>query len=145
MNFVIGDNGTDDEKQNSIFFVSSSGFLTDDLVSHEEKGQQKKYMGVCRLPGPVYHRYRRLDIILVPYGEFACAAMYFTGSAHFNRSLRALAKTKSMSLSEHSLNEGVVRRGSVKVHTGTPLATATERDVFSLLGVPFREPRERDW
>ncbi|KAJ3614650.1 hypothetical protein NHX12_018221 [Muraenolepis orangiensis] len=121
-----------------------SGFLTDDLVSHEENGQQKKYMGVCRLPGPHRH-HRRLDIIVVPYSEFACAIMYFTGSAHFNRSLRALAKTKSMSLSEHSLNKDVLRQGSAKVYGGTPVATATEQDVFRVLGVPFREPHERDW
>ncbi|CAL8358476.1 unnamed protein product [Boreogadus saida] len=121
-----------------------SGFLTDDLVSSEDNGQQKKYMGVCRLPGPG-RRHRRLDVIVVPYAEYACAVAYFTGSAHFNRSLRALAKTKSMSLSEHSLNRGVVRRGSVKVHGGTPVATATEEEVFSRLGVPYREPHQRDW
>ncbi|XP_075072378.1 DNA polymerase lambda [Mixophyes fleayi] len=120
------------------------GFLTDDLVSHEEIGNQKKYMGVCRLPGSG-HRHRRLDIIVVPYGEFACALMYFTGSAHFNRSMRALAKTKGMSLSEHSLNKNVVRNGSVKVNTGYPLPTPTERHVFEILGLPFREPHERDW
>lgn len=124
--------------------VCVSGFLTDDLVSHEENGEQKKYMGVCRLPGPG-HRHRRLDIIVVPYKEFACALMYFTGSAHFNRSMRALAKTKRMSLSEHSLNENVVREGSVKVFGGAPLATPTERDVFNLLGIPYRQPHERDW
>ncbi|XP_029290923.1 DNA polymerase lambda [Cottoperca gobio] len=119
-----------------------SGFLTDDPVSHEEKGQQKKYMGVCRLPG---HRHRRLDIIVVPHNEFACALMYFTGSAHFNRSLRAMAKTKRMSLSEHSLNKDVVRQGSLKVYGGTPFATLTEMDVFSVLGIPYRQPHERDW
>uniref|UniRef100_A0A3Q0RF23 DNA polymerase lambda n=1 Tax=Amphilophus citrinellus TaxID=61819 RepID=A0A3Q0RF23_AMPCI len=124
--------------------LHNSGFLTDDLVSHEENGEQKKYMGVCRLPGPD-QRHRRLDIIIVPYDEFACALMYFTGSAHFNRSMRALAKTKRMSLSEHSLNKDVVRQGSVKVHGGTPLPTPTERDVFIILGVPYREPHERDW
>ncbi|XP_041640372.1 DNA polymerase lambda [Cheilinus undulatus] len=124
--------------------LHDSGFLTDDLVSHEDNGEQKKYMGVCRLPG-LGQRHRRLDIIVVPYNEFACAIMYFTGSAHFNRSMRALAKTKRMSLSEHSLNKDVVRQGSLKVHGGTPLPTQTEKDVFSLLGIPYRQPHERDW
>ncbi|KAJ0044281.1 hypothetical protein NL108_003750, partial [Boleophthalmus pectinirostris] len=120
------------------------GFLTDDLVSNEENGEQKKYMGVCRLPGPS-QRHRRLDIIVVPYNEFACALMYFTGSAHFNRSMRAFAKTKQMSLSEHSLNKDVVRRGSLKVHGGTPVSTLTEKDIFNILGIPYRQPHERDW
>lgn len=127
-----------------ILFVLFSGFLTDDLVSHEENGAQKKYMGVCRLPGPG-QRHRRLDVIVVPYSEFACALLYFTGSAHFNRSMRALAKTKHMSLSEHSLNCNVVRHGTAKLGTGTPLSTHTEKDVFTQLGVPYREPHERDW
>ncbi|XP_054896914.1 DNA polymerase lambda [Poeciliopsis prolifica] len=124
--------------------LHDSGFLTDDLVSHEDNGEQKKYMGVCRLPGPG-RRHRRLDIIVVPYEEFACSLMYFTGSAHFNRSMRALAKTKNMSLSEHSLNKDVVRQGSLKMHGGNPLPTATEKDVFRLLGIPYRPPQERDW
>ncbi|XP_067995598.1 DNA polymerase lambda isoform X3 [Melanerpes formicivorus] len=122
-----------------------SGFLTDDLVSQEDNGAQKKYLGVCRLPGPA-QRHRRLDIIVVPYSEFACALLYFTGSAHFNRSMRALAKTKAMSLSEHALSTAVVRGpGGVKVASGRTLPTPTERDVFLQLGLPYREPSERDW
>ncbi|XP_034631289.1 DNA polymerase lambda [Trachemys scripta elegans] len=122
-----------------------SGFLTDDLVSQEDSGNQKKYLGVCRLPGPG-RRHRRLDIIVVPHGEFACALLYFTGSAHFNRSMRALAKTKGMSLSEHALHTAVVRGpGGRKVGPGLVLPTPTERDVFVLLGLPYREPTERDW
>nr|WKN12663.1 PolL [Haplophryne mollis] len=124
--------------------LRDSGFLTDDLVSNEENGEQKKYMGVCSLPGPD-HRHRRLDIIVVPYNEFACALLYFTGSAYFNRSMRALAKTKNMSLSEHSLKENVVRQRCLKVYDGSALATPTEKDVFNLLGIPYREPHERDW
>ncbi|KAK4821517.1 hypothetical protein QYF61_021920, partial [Mycteria americana] len=122
-----------------------SGFLTDDLVSQEDNGDQKKYLGVCRLPGPA-RRHRRLDIIVVPYSEFACSLLYFTGSAHFNRSMRALAKTKGMRLSEHALSTAVVRGpGGVKVASGRTLPTPTERDVFIQLGLPYREPSERDW
>ncbi|XP_025051052.1 DNA polymerase lambda isoform X3 [Alligator sinensis] len=120
-----------------------SGFLTDDLVSQED-GSQKKYLGVCRLPGPGRH-HRRLDIIVVPYAEFGCALLYFTGSAHFNRSMRALAKTKGMSLSEHALSTAVVRGpGGTKLAPGFALPTPTERDVFAVLGLPYREPPERD-
>ncbi|XP_010134245.1 PREDICTED: DNA polymerase lambda [Buceros rhinoceros silvestris] len=122
-----------------------SGFLTDDLVSQEDNGDQKKYLGVCRLPGPAQH-HRRLDIIVVPYREFSCALLYFTGSAHFNRSMRALAKTKGMSLSEHALSSAVVRGpGGVRLASGHTLPTPTERDVFLHLGLPYREPSERDW
>ncbi|XP_023402567.2 DNA polymerase lambda isoform X1 [Loxodonta africana] len=121
------------------------GFLTDDLVSQEQNGQQQKYLGVCQLPGP-RRRHRRLDIIVVPYSEFACALLYFTGSAHFNRSMRALAKTKGMSLSEHALSTAVVRdTQGLKVGPGWVLPTPTEKDVFRLLGLPYREPAERDW
>ncbi|XP_004579998.2 DNA polymerase lambda [Ochotona princeps] len=125
--------------------LRQQGFLTDDLVSQEENGLQQKYLGVCRLPSPG-RRHRRLDIIVVPYSEFACALLYFTGSAHFNRSMRALAKTKGMSLSEHALSRAVVRNSQgVKVAPGQVLPTPTEKDVFRLLGLPYREPAERDW
>ncbi|XP_014693131.1 DNA polymerase lambda [Equus asinus] len=125
--------------------LRQQGFLTDDLVSQEENGQQQKYLGVCQLPGPG-RRHRRLDIIVVPYSEFACALLYFTGSAHFNRSMRALAKTKGMSLSEHALSTAVVRNTQgLKVASGRVLPTPTEKDVFRLLGLPYREPAERDW
>ncbi|XP_020646444.3 DNA polymerase lambda isoform X2 [Pogona vitticeps] len=125
--------------------LRKKGFLTDDLVSQEDNGNQKKYLGVCHLPGPE-RLHRRLDIIVVPYSEFACALLYFTGSAHFNRSMRAFAKTKGMSLSEHALSTGVVRgAGGLKVVPGLALSTPTEKDVFMHLGLPYREPHERDW
>lgn len=123
--------------------LRSDGFITDDLVSLENRNQVK-YLGVCRLPG-AGRRYRRLDIIVVPYAEFACALLYFTGSAHFNRSMRALAKTRDMSLSEHSLSCRVLRKGGTKVAAGISVPTPSEEAVFEKLGLVYREPRERDW
>lgn len=78
------------------------GFLTYTLSVSDSEGTQEKFMGVVRLKpqGPQ----RRMDLIVVPYAEIACALLYFTGSGIFNRSMRLLARKKGMSLSQHSLN-----------------------------------------
>ena len=123
--------------------LKSSGFLTDDLT-FAENGEHRKYLGVCKLPGE-NTKHRRLDIIVVPYNEWACSLLYFTGSDYFNRSMRLLAKNNGMSLSEHSLNTGVVRKGGEKIFEGTPLPVFSEKDVFDCLGLEYREPHERDW
>lgn len=126
-----------------ILELKEQGFITDDLVSTESDGNQQKYLGICQLPGK-NRLHRRLDIIVVPYDEYACALVYFTGSAHFNRSLRHLAKKCGMSLSNHALRKGVVRKGAEKIYEGTVVPTPTEESVMSLLGVPYRPPNERD-
>ncbi|XP_063433677.1 DNA polymerase lambda-like isoform X1 [Mytilus trossulus] len=123
--------------------LKEQGFITDDLVSSENDGNQQKYLGVCKLPGK-NRLHRRLDIIIVPYDEYACALVYFTGSAHFNRSLRNLAKKCGMSLSNHALRKDVVRKGTQKIYEGTVIPTPTEESVMTLLGVPYRPPNERD-
>ena len=123
--------------------LKSTGFLTDDLTL-ADNGQHRKYLGVCKLPGE-NTKHRRLDIIVVPYNEWACSLLYFTGSDYFNRSMRLLAKKNGMSLSEHSLNKGVIHKGSEKIFEGTPLPVFTENDVFDYLGLEYREPHERDW
>ncbi|XP_030842326.1 DNA polymerase lambda [Strongylocentrotus purpuratus] len=125
-------------------FIFCLGFITDDLIRVEEKGEQKKYMGVCKLPGEDT-KHRRIDIIVAPYSEYPCALVHFTGSGHFNRSMRALAKKKGMSLSEHALRTGVVRRGQEKIHEGTPLPVHCEKDIFDHLGLEYRESHERDY
>eukprot|EP01130_Rhizamoeba_saxonica_P008350 TRINITY_DN3375_c0_g1_i2.p1 TRINITY_DN3375_c0_g1~~TRINITY_DN3375_c0_g1_i2.p1 ORF type:complete len:506 (+),score=95.28 TRINITY_DN3375_c0_g1_i2:53-1570(+) len=60
-------------------------FLTHDLTSINE--DTDKYMGVCKLPkeGSIH---RRIDIKAITKSEWACALLYFTGSDHFNRSMR---------------------------------------------------------
>ncbi|XP_022247566.1 DNA polymerase lambda-like isoform X2 [Limulus polyphemus] len=126
-----------------VALLHSTGFLTDDLVSCVETGNQKKYMGICKLSG-VNKKHRRLDIIVAPKSEFACALLYFTGSAHFNRSMRLLARRKGMALSESSLREGVIRKGQEHIMEGYPLPTLTEESIFDYLGLEYRAPEERD-
>ena len=123
-------------------------FLTHDLTLQKD-GNQKKYLGVCKLKttNGEKSKHRRLDIIVVPPKEKATALMYFTGSAHFNRSMRLLATKKEMALSEHSLRKNVIRGGQnnkEKLNAGLTLDTPTEESVFRHLGLPYREPFERD-
>jgi DNA polymerase lambda len=71
--------------------------------------------------------------------------LHFTGSGHFNRSMRSKADKLGMSLSEHSLNTGVIRKNGVKIFNGTPLPVFSERDIFKYLDIAYKEPTDRDW
>ena len=100
-----------------------------------------KYMGMCRLPGNRW--YRRIDILVVPPVEFGAALMYFTGSAFINRSMRALARKKGWSLSQHGLRRNVVRKNGVVVSGEIIPGLVTERDYFTALGLAYLEPEDR--
>eukprot|EP01125_Pyxidicula_operculata_P009315 TRINITY_DN3069_c0_g1_i6.p1 TRINITY_DN3069_c0_g1~~TRINITY_DN3069_c0_g1_i6.p1 ORF type:complete len:100 (-),score=17.76 TRINITY_DN3069_c0_g1_i6:160-459(-) len=98
-------------------------------------------MGVCQLTPS--HPHRRIDIKIFPSHEWACALLYFTGSGHFNRSMRLWARKCNMSLSEHAL----VRRygkSDEDEDKGEPIPVKTEEDVFRALGLEYKPPEERD-
>ncbi|CAF1355377.1 unnamed protein product, partial [Didymodactylos carnosus] len=136
--------------------LRKSGFLTDDLINHsdgnsvsstkvdDEFGVQFTYFGVCKLPTE-NSKHRRLDLIVIPKAEWACSLLYFTGSALFNRSMRRLARGMNMSLSQHGLSVGVVRKGVEKINLGKALSTPMEESVFQHLNLPYRKPEERDY
>ena len=107
------------------------------------EGGSQTYNGIVRLPGHALHR--RLDLKVYPPQEYAYALLYFTGSDHFNRSMRYFAKAKGYSLSDH----GIVRahkQGSNNVVRGVVnlVKANTEQDIFRALGLLFREPADRD-
>lgn len=110
--------------------------LTHDFVSLEEDSD--KYMGVCQASATEPHR--RIDILTVLPAEWPFALLYFTGSGHFNRSMRFWAGKRGYSLSQHGLrvNYGNDNKGPCIA------GITTEKQIFEALGLEWRPPEDRD-
>ena len=113
--------------------LEEQGFVKERLgalkISHS--GSQT-FFGICKLPESEVHR--RLDIKIYPRSQLAFALLYFTGSAHFNRSMRLFASKKGYSLSYEGLYP-VVRgisknKTNQKVAIGYGIPCHTEQDIF---------------
>ncbi|PFH55850.1 hypothetical protein XA68_17519 [Ophiocordyceps unilateralis] len=108
----------------------------------EKDGGGSIWHGCCALPGAKDDdqegtaTWRRLDLLLVPEAEMGGALLYFTGDDLFNRSMRLLAAKKGMRLNQHGLFRG--RAAERELVEGRD-----ERRIFEILGVRWREPRER--
>ncbi|KAF8322130.1 Nucleotidyltransferase [Clavulina sp. PMI_390] len=104
---------------------------------------ESKYMGLAASTDP-NHKVRRLDILTIPCHQWGAALLYFTGDDIFNRSMRLLARKQGYSLNQRGLFAGVVRNSKgIKLNNGTIICSATEREIFDKLGVPWQEPHER--
>jgi len=109
-------------------------FIIDDI----SEGQHQ-YMGVCKLPQDEETPARRVDIKLFPIESFYTALLHFTGSGEHNRQLSCIAINKGFKLSEYSL----VPVGSTG-EEGNPLPITSEKDIYAMLGIPYRKPSERN-
>lgn len=112
------------------------GFITDTL-SHGDA----KFMGVCRLKkkvGEDERKFRRIDIRIIPFDQYYCALLYFTGSDVFNKNMRAHALEKGFTLNEYSLRP----LGSTGT-PGEPLTVTSEEDIFDYLDYEYKEPCDR--
>jgi DNA polymerase IV len=80
----------------------------------------------------------------VPEEEMGAALIYFTGNDIFNRSIRLLARKKGMRLNQKGLYKDVKRgRRGEKLNEGMLVEGQSEKKIFEVLGVPWREPEER--
>lgn len=124
--------------------LTTTGFLTHCLSrSHSSEGS--KWHGVSRLPGAPGALHRRLDLLFVPWSERGAALIYFTGNDIFNRSLRLLASKKGMGLNQRGLFKDTLRgEGRVRLSRGLRIAGESEREIFEILGVPWRAPELRN-
>lgn len=118
-------------------------FLKVSLVTmrkHDASGT--KWHGASCLPNSTV--WRRMDFLVVPESEMGAALIYFTGNDIFNRSMRLLARKKGMRLNQKGLYKDVKRgRTGERLNEGVLVEGRSERRIFEVLGVPWREPHER--
>ncbi|CAL1675724.1 unnamed protein product [Lasius platythorax] len=96
-----------------------------------------KFMGVCRLPED--KPFRRLDIRLTFHDQYYCAILYFTGSDLFNKNMRAHALEK-----KYTLNEYALKPLTIEGCPGEPEKITCEEDVFKIIGLPYKDPKDRN-
>ncbi|KAJ5561969.1 DNA polymerase family X [Penicillium sp. DV-2018c] len=118
----------------------SSGILKASLAASSHN-DGSKWHGASALPGT--DLWRRIDLLFVPDAEIGAALIYFTGNDMFNRSMRLLARKKGMCLNQKGLFTDVLRRQQVKLNAGRLIEGRDERQIFALLGVPWRPPEHR--
>ena len=88
---------------------------------------------------------RRIDIKAYPFEQLAFATLAFTSGKHFNQSIRAYAKLKGWSLSDHGLCPVIEKETKFKKATvGESLRCATEEEIFWALGLEYKHPWERN-
>ncbi|CAL1267092.1 unnamed protein product [Larinioides sclopetarius] len=117
------------------------GYLVDDLIRHEENGEQTRYVGIFKLGASF--KYRRIEITVCTREEYACAILFLTGSSYFNRAIHQWAIKREMVLDEHSLRIRLLNT-SGGTDAVTRLHTPDEKTIFSFLQLPYRTPEQRD-
>ncbi|XP_076753574.1 DNA polymerase beta [Xylocopa sonorina] len=98
-----------------------------------------KFMGVCRVPSNKEKPFRRLDIRLAPFDQYYCAVLYFTGSDLFNKNMRAHALEM-----KYTLNEYTLKRLTSEGTPGEAEKITSEKDIFRILKLPYKEPKDRN-
>jgi DNA polymerase beta len=119
--------------QGALFLHMIDLFKEVDYIVDSLSSGPTKFLGYCQVEGkPV----RRLDLLMIPKAEYACAILYFTGSQQFNVAFRSYALSKGYTLNEHRLE-------ATKEEVPVVPPFTTEKDIFDFLGLQFVEPDKR--
>lgn len=110
------------------------------LPSVESIIGQGPHKAAVRLGG----RGPQVDLMLMPPGAAGTYLIHFTGSKEHNVRLRAMARDRGWSLSEHGFAR-IDEDGEIVTGDGAELRTfATEEEAYAFLGLPFIEPELRE-
>ena len=103
----------------------------------------KKFMGVTKIKS---YEHRHLDIVETTIVDYPFALLYFTGSGTFNVAMRKKALSLGYSLNEYDIT---YKGSKVKVkpedikHKIGKYSIKTEEDIFQLLDMEFKLPKDR--
>ena len=122
------------KEQGDLFLYMIELFKEIDYIVDTLSSGPTKFLGYCQLDKD--HPVRRLDLLMIPKSEYACAILYFTGSKEFNVAFRSYALEKGYTLNEHRLEATKAGVPAVPVFT-------TEQDIFAFLGLKYVEPPMR--
>lgn len=79
---------------------------------------------------------RRVDLIVTPYTNYPISILAWTGSSHFERSIRLYAKKeRNLKFSQNGIYSRI---------TDERIPVTSERHAFEILGLKYLEPEERD-
>ncbi|KAI5839794.1 hypothetical protein DFP73DRAFT_560279 [Morchella snyderi] len=118
------------------------GFAMCGLAMSRGRDDGSKWHGASKLPD--VPTWRRIDLLVVPWDERGAALLYFTGNDIFNRSMRLLASKKGYGLNQRGLFKDILRGPQrQKLNDGKKVAGDSEKEIFEILGVPYRKPEER--
>ncbi len=119
--------------QGALFLRMIDLFKEVDYIKDTLSSGPTKFLGYCQVEDkPV----RRLDLLMIPQSEYACAILYFTGSQQFNVAFRSYALEKGYTLNEHELKPTKEGLPAVPVF-------AREQDILAFLGLQYVEPTMR--
>ena len=134
--------------------AKGANLFTYDLTKVSEKSNNYMCIGKLSKSGSLF---RRIDVKVYSASHYPFALSAFTGSDHWNRSLRCFARKKGFSLSDKGLyvksqnaidylfSIGEIEKGMASnVDNYVPFIN-NERDIFLTLGIGdyFKEPFER--
>ena len=86
----------------------------------------------------------QVDVMTMPVGRAGTYLVHFTGSAEHNVRLRAIARDKGWSLSEHGFAK-LDEKGEIATGSAAEVKSfATEAEVYEFLGLPFIPPSLRE-
>jgi DNA polymerase beta len=117
-----------------VSILHNEKFLLADLTLYGST----KYMGICT--HPKYKIGRRIDIRFVSYDSYYPALLYFTGSMMVNKLMRTIALQKGYKLNEY----GLFNMTCGSDDNFAKIVTNSEQEIFSILGIKYLLPEERE-